>query len=298
MDTRKPGDAKKPWIFGIVAAVFFIGAVVLFWQKMTSPSQVLQKAESAKAEKRGNSEIQKVDKTTFPRKYDGRPSPDLPAEKREKVVEIHSRYWKNFSKIDQAKFTYSKHRFHTDGQPKPSPADMDAQVNMRYGYGCEVKGKKADGESFHVGENPEGRRFPLWRNFGSVELMYSAFQAFRARPKYCQYYADVEENVTREGDSSGKRYDVLIVLGDSEMPECNHQVQKKFWYDQATGMLDKYEVCDPKVKERYGYFAHVDITYANHDGIYIPTDIVMDYPNKDNKSFETYRDVEIRKLDE
>jgi len=99
-----------------------------------------------------------------------------------------------FSEIDQVRFKYSSHKYHTDGRPKPDSWDMDAQVEMRYGYGIEVEGKKADGEAFHVALNPEGYRFPAEGSGDLSSLMLSMFQAFRAKPEFCQDFVDSEEN--------------------------------------------------------------------------------------------------------
>ncbi len=298
MNVHKTGVVKRKWVFGLLAIVLLAIAVVIFW-RVVHPSDSslsgLSGRELTKAQKWKKFKQKYIERVSFPREYDGQPSPDAPPEKREKIVDVHSRHWRNFSEIDQVRFKYSSHRFHTDGRPKPSSWDMDAQVEMRYGYGIEVEGKRANGEAFHVALNPEGRRFPEEGSGDLSSLMLSMFQAFRAKPGFCQYFVDCEENVSRDGAPPGKRYDVLVRFGQSDMPGAD-RIRSEYWFDRATGMLDRIEHCDPKVKDRYGYHAYVALTYAEYDGIWIPTSFVGDYPNKDNKFVEEYRDVEIRKL--
>ena len=105
---------------------------------------------------------------------------------------------------------------------------------------------------------------------------------------------NIEEGVTMEGDATGTRYDVLVTQAQSEMPG-HDRIECKLWISQKTKMLDKIEWCDPKVRSKFGSYSHISFKYTQCDGIYVPTEIIGDFPDKANHFTEKYSNITIRK---
>jgi hypothetical protein len=206
---------------------------------------------------------------------------------------VHSRYWQNFAQIDQVRFRYSLHSFH-DGKPSNGDWDMDAQIEMRYGYGIEVEGEDAEGKHFRVVLKREGLWQPVSDTRDISSLVLSMFGAFRAHPEVCSIFVDAQQDIAREGDPTLTRYDVLIAATTSDMPGRD-QIESKYWFNRRTGMLETIEICDPKEKSRYGRYASVRFSYTRCDGVYIPTEIVQDFPFKGNRFIEKYSNIKVLK---
>jgi hypothetical protein len=232
-------------------------------------------------------------RVSFPLTYDGQPSLKARPEKREQIIAVHSRYWRNFAQIDQVRFRYSLHSLH-DGKPSNGDWDMDAQVEMRYGYGIEVEGNDAVGKHFKLALKRQG----LWQQASDTRdissLVLSMFGAFRAHPEVCSIFVDAQRDIAREGDPTLTRYDVLIAATTSDMPGRD-QIESKYWFNRLTGMLETIEICDPKEKSQYGRYASVRFSYARCDGVYIPTEIVQDFPFKGNRFIEKYNNIKVLK---
>ena len=238
---------------------------------------------------------------SFPLTYDGEPSPKAPPEKRAKIVAVHHRYWENFAQIDSARFRYTCRTSH-EGPMRPGSAtshdwDMNAQVEMRYAWGLKAEGSNSTGEHFEVEMSPERERLagPGYLNLAS--LAYHFFGAYLARPEVCGGYDDIQENVAREGDPSGKRYDVLLSSHmTSELPGHVTYVSKDY-FDRDTGMLEIMEQCDPTEMRECGRYETQRFSYVQCDGVYIPKEFIADAPWKGNRIVETYSDIRITKRD-
>lgn len=229
-------------------------------------------------------------RVSFPEKYDGQPAQEAPAWLRDKIIGVHKRYWRNYAQIDQVRFAFSSHTF-LQGKPADIEWDMDAQVDMQYGHGIDIEGKDARGQQLHWALSREGMNGPA--GGGDVSsLMLSMFNAHMARPEWCVAFSSIEEDVALEGNDQA-RYDVLVSRSDSDSPvfyDCKH------YFNRATGMLDRVVWCDPQAMKQYGHYPCIRMSYAAVDGVYIPTETVMDAPNKGAKlSVQKYSQVELRK---
>jgi hypothetical protein len=230
-------------------------------------------------------------RVSFPLKYDGEPSPRARPGKREQIIAVHSRYWHNFAQIDEVRFHYSLHSFH-DGKAVNGDWDMDSQVELRYGYGIEVAGVDAEGRHFQLALKRQGLWQPASDTRDISSLVLSMFGAFRACPETCSIFVDAQQDITREGDPTLTRYDVLIAATTSEMAG-HDQIESKYWFNRRTGMLETIEICDPKEKSQYGRYASVRFSYTRCDGVYIPTEIVHDFPFKGNRFIENYSNIKV-----
>jgi hypothetical protein len=119
------------------------------------------------------------------------------------------------------------------------------------------------------------------------------FQAFWAYPEQISAVDDIEEGVTRE-DAPGVRYNVLTNPGHSELPP-HGPIERKLWFNQDTGMLERIEYCDPTEKSQFGSYSYISFAYTNVDGVYIPTRIVSEAPAKGNRFVEEYSQVSVQK---
>ena len=233
------------------------------------------------------------ERVSFPEKYDGEPARDAAASLRDKIIAVHKRYWRNYAQIDQARFAFSSHTF-LQGKPADIAWDMDAQVDMQYGHGIDVVGKNASGQPLHWALNREGLKGPA--GGGDVSsLMLSMFYAHLARPEVCARFSSIEEDVALEGNDQA-RYDVLIGKDGSDVTREQDFYDCQYYFNRATGMLDRVVWCNRQVKEQYGHYPSIRMSYAVVDGVYIPTETVMDAPNKGAKIWtQKYGQVELRK---
>ncbi len=291
-------DSIKSRIKWKLVALFLIlvtsVSIAIYRHRVRSTLERMQQPTTAE-ERFAKFSTKFLERVSFPQEYNGQPSPDAPPEKRQQIIEVHSRYWKNFTPIDRIRFRYSFRKFH-NGKPDPTEWDMDAQVEMRYGYGIEVEGTDSDGEYFHKALNPEGRLFPRATSGDLSSLMLSMFAANRAWPDKCKLFADMEENVPGQDELAGRTFDVLIVPTNSQVPGHTAEfIESKYWFDRETGMLTKIEYVDPYAKEQFGYHPYKRFEYTQIDGVYLTTRITSDHPEKGNRFVETYDDLEIHK---
>jgi hypothetical protein len=282
---------KITWILSGILALLANGVFVVRCGGQAAQPEPLQGPTAEEKWDKFNTKYLK--RVSFPLRYDGQPSPNARPEKREKIKEVHSRYWRNFAQIDQVRFRYSLHSFH-DGEPAKGDWDMDARVEMRYGHGIEVEGEDAEGKHFRVVLKREGLWQPESDTRDISSLVLSMFGAFRACPEACSIFVDVQEDVAKEGDPILTRYDVLIAATTSDMPGRD-RIEAKYWFDRRTGMLETIEICDPKEKSRYGRHASLRFTYTQCDGVYIPTEIIQDFPFKGNRFIEKYSNIQVLK---
>ena len=233
------------------------------------------------------------ERVSFSAKYHGQPAKDVPPSVRDKIVSIHKRYWRNYAQIDQARFAFSSHTF-LQGKPADNEWDMDAQVDMQYGHGIDVEGKDASGRPLHWALNREDLKAPP--GGGDISsLMLSMFDAHFARPEVCVQFSSMEEDVVLDGNDQA-RYDVLVGKNGSDLSPGQPFYDCKYYFNRATGMLDQIVWCNPQVMTKYGRYPSVSISYAAVDGLFIPTETVMDAPNKgDKKWIQQYSHVALRK---
>ena len=209
-------------------------------------------------------------RVSFPRVYDGKPNPKLPADKAEKVLAIHRRYWENYSRLDEVEFDYSS-RTIIDGKNEPNVWSMDAHVRMKYGYGMDAKGTDSEGNPIHLFFNLDGEIAPVGREESDLSsLMLSFFYAFCAHPEMVAVYVDLDEGVNLPQNPYVKGhglYDAVRIMTDYEPGTTTFANDKFGYFSQETGMLE-LETRHNKKDQKINYQV---LEYGLASGIMIPT---------------------------
>jgi hypothetical protein len=284
---------KKIYIIRILAFTSFL--LVIAWWYFT-PSQIDRK-KFIEEKKQAYFNEHFLKQISFPRKYDGQPSLQAPPEKRDKIIEVHSRFWHNYTQIDQVSFQYSSHTYQNDKLVKTN-WNMDARIVMRYGYGIEMEGTDDDENGKHFREvfnRDVGLESTREQKRRVSSMVLSMFDSYRALPEVCSYFSDIQENVVKEGSTQNNTYDILYSRCTSEEPPFK-KYYTKYWFNRKTGMLEIFEWCEPDYKKKYGSYAHVNYSYTQCDGIYLPTEIINVNPKTNYKTVQKYSDFKIKKI--
>ncbi len=237
---------------------------------------------------------------SFPREYNPIIIKELAAqseEERNKVLQIHKRYWQNFSKLDEAEFDYSYRQCERDGTIIPNNWCIDAHIKMKYGYGMEVTGhNNIDGTPVHWVMNMDGEAtLPAAQEMNLSSLMRSLFDACEARPDQIVFSnvtksnIDLPENPYYKGNG---KYDELCYIREPN-PKVAPRIRKlhynRHYFSRQTGMYEcrmnqfidenpqdpiYFDESVPLPSVHQGYRIY---DYCMIDGIYLPTQIRQYY---------------------
>ena len=248
----------------------------------------------------------------FPREYagpphiEGYPVPPPTKEVYEKICRIHKRYWSNYAKLAEVSFRYSSSGVE-NGRPFLSNVLFsDARINIKFGYGIDVRGKNSYGKDVHhainvdyVDTQPEEYRFNV------CSMATSCFDLWAAHPEFRTTFNNIERNVSLPDRfmQEASLKNVQLVSGDSSVqfrvnPEGLYDarvspytwdtdykplVVQKQYFSQKTGMLELKTL--EALAEGQEYWAPMYTAYKNTciDGIYFPTNIWIELWKENKK---------------
>ena len=227
---------------------------------------------------------------SFPSEYTGVPRAGAPEADKEKIIEVHRRYWENFARMAAVSMDYSC-RTYTNGQLDPARGggwDMDARVDIQPGERFTANGTLATGESFEAEEYlksakssfPDGRR--------TLGLMWSMGDVGRAFPERCKFF----DGIVKPGEPEYlPEFDTLV---SKESTGLLGEFPRLYRFSRTTGMLEQIEDHSESAKDKYGYYPITSISYERHGDLYYPSQKTIDAPQAKYKFVETFSNVVMR----
>ena len=219
------------------------------------------------------------------------------------LLDVHMRYWKNFSKIDTIEFDYVCYMHNATGKKMPyKDYGMNVHAWIKYGYGMTLDGKDDKGEPFYFTINLDGEvDNAVLDRTNMPSLMLSFFNAMDAVPlggglrKVSDYHVSIPDNPYMK---SADRFTLCDNWNFPRKPKWFHEMTfSRTWFNEVTGLpelsMTKGVVSDDftEHERKYGpsadkelnfyYSATVCHNVKIDDNVFLPDKTVLHLSNGD-----------------